>query len=156
VSGQLTPVIPTKAGTSNQENKGINTKNTLEEICARAEIDESLLDRKAVSLSGGQRQRVAIARAIAPAPDLLICDESVSALDVVVQNSILATLQKLREQKGLAILFVTHDLSVVRMLADRVYVMKNSKIVESGETEKLFAEPKDPYTYELLVAAGIK
>lgn len=130
-------------------------KDELPELCRLAEVPEEVLDRRPAGLSGGQRQRIAIARALAPSPDLLICDESVSALDAVVQNSILAMLEKLRKEKGLSILFITHDLSVVRMLTKRIYVMKNAQITESGTTEEIFTTPRDEYTKKLLKAAGL-
>jgi len=126
----------------------------LSELLALAEIDEELLDRRPERLSGGQRQRVAIARALATDPDLLICDESVSALDTVVQNQILATLDRLRRERGLAILFITHDLTVCRMIASRVYVMRDGKIVESGAARQLFENPREAYSKQLLAAAG--
>ncbi|MCL2492569.1 MAG: amidohydrolase family protein [Clostridiales bacterium] len=126
----------------------------LSELLALAEVDEELLDRRPERLSGGQRQRVAIARALATDPDLLVCDESVSALDTVVQNQILATLDRLRHERGLAILFITHDLTVCRMIASRVYVMLDGKVVESGETRRIFESPRDAYTRRLLAAAG--
>ncbi|MDR0876054.1 MAG: amidohydrolase family protein, partial [Clostridiales Family XIII bacterium] len=127
---------------------------TIEELLQLAELPAELLDRKPARLSGGQRQRVAIARALAPDPEVLILDESVSALDVVVQNQILGTIDRLRRERGLAILLITHDLSVVRMVASRVYVMNEARVVESGDTAQLFAAPKDPYTAKLLAAAA--
>lgn len=127
----------------------------LDELLTLSELPRDLLNRKPANLSGGQRQRVAIARALAPHPDLLICDESVSALDVVVQNQILKTLEKLRQERGLSILFITHDLSVLRMIADRVYVMNNGRIVESGTAEQIFLEAQDSYTQALIEAAAL-
>ncbi|MDR1068155.1 MAG: amidohydrolase family protein, partial [Clostridiales Family XIII bacterium] len=125
----------------------------LAELLALAEIPEELLGRKPAQLSGGQRQRVAIARALAPDPELLICDESVSALDIVTQNQILATIRKLSREKNLAILFITHDLSVVRALAGRVYVMNAARIVEEGITEDVFTKTRDEYTKTLIEAS---
>lgn len=126
----------------------------LEELISLAEVPTELLDRKPAKLSGGQRQRVAIARALAPRPDLLICDESVSALDVVVQNQILNMLEKLRRERGLAILFITHDLSVLRMIAGRVYVMNQGRVIEHGTTRQIFESAKDSYTKALIEAAA--
>ncbi|MDR3072542.1 MAG: ABC transporter ATP-binding protein, partial [Clostridiales Family XIII bacterium] len=123
-----------------------NSVSELGELLHLAEIPESLLDRKPVGLSGGQRQRVAIARALAPRPDLLVCDESVSALDILTRNQILQTIERLRRERGLAILFITHDLSIVRMLASRIYVMHQAKIVEEGSVEDIFHNTSDLYT----------
>ncbi len=102
--------------------------------------------------SGGQRQRIAIARALAPEPKLIIADEPVSALDVSIQSQILNLLKKLRADLGLTMIFITHDLGVVRYLADRIVVMYKGKIVEEGEAEALFANPQNDYTKKLLAA----
>jgi len=102
--------------------------------------------------SGGQRQRIAIARALAPEPKLIIADEPVSALDVSIQSQILNLLKKLRAELGLTMIFITHDLGVVRYLADRIVVMYKGKIVEEGEAEALFANPQNAYTQKLLAA----
>jgi peptide/nickel transport system ATP-binding protein len=106
--------------------------------------------RKPVALSGGERQRVAVARVLAAQPRILVCDEPVSALDMSVQAQILNLLIKLRSERGLGYLFITHDLSIVRQVTDRIYVMHRGRVVESGPTEEVLTNPRDPYTATLL------
>jgi len=113
---------------------------------------ESRLSSYPHQLSGGQRQRVMIAMALANGPELLIADEPTTALDVTIQAQILDLLADLKENEHMAMLFITHDLTIVRKIADRVYVMKDGEIVETGPTAELFANPQHPYTRKLLEA----
>jgi peptide/nickel transport system ATP-binding protein len=102
--------------------------------------------------SGGERQRIAIARALVTGPSVIAFDEAVSALDVIIRAQILKLLEELAQRLQVAFLFVSHDLQVVRAIADRIYVMRLGRIVEQGATEDVFSSPRDPYTQALLAA----
>jgi peptide/nickel transport system ATP-binding protein len=120
------------------------------DLMRQVSLDPGTMWRYPHEFSGGQRQRVCIARALAVEPALLICDEATSALDVSIQAQILNLLADLQQQRNLAYLFITHDLGVVRYFATRVAVMYLGRIVELGETERIFTAPRHPYTKALL------
>ena len=122
------------------------------ELMQQVGLKEEWYNRYPHEFSGGQRQRVCIARALALRPELVICDESVSALDVSVQAQVLNLLNDLKEQYGYTYIFITHDLSVVKFFSDRIMVMEKGRIVKEGPSDQLFANPQHPYTQRLLAA----
>jgi peptide/nickel transport system ATP-binding protein len=124
-------------------------------VLSEVGLSPELLDRYPRQLSGGQRQRVAIARALARRPDLLVCDEPVSALDVRTQAQILRLLRAVSTERGMAIVLISHDLAVVRELCERVLVLKDGQVVEEGGIERIFRSPSHPYTAELLAAMPV-
>ena len=149
IEKQIGEILLLHAGLS-----GAKARRRIVELLAQVGIrdPESRLQSFPHQLSGGQRQRVMIAMALANEPDLLIADEPTTALDVTVQAQILKLLKDLQTRLGMAILFITHDLGIVRKVADRVCVMKQGKIVEHGDVEAVFSAPQHPYTQELIAA----
>ena len=127
-------------------------KQKIETMIKRVGLNISDLDKYPHQFSGGQRQRIGIARALVLEPKLVICDEPVSALDVSVQAQIVQLLKSLQKEFGLTYLFITHDLRIVRHIADEVVVMRNGMIVESGKTDIIFQNPKTSYTKKLLAS----
>ena len=155
----LNPVLP--VGQQVEEGLRLHTSYTKEECKKRAldmlrEVElaevENIYNRYPHQLSGGMRQRIMIAAALVTEPKLLIADEPTTALDVTIQSQILKLLKKINEKHHTGILFISHDLGVIRRLCDRVIVMNQGKIVEMGTVEEIFQEPRQEYTKKLLAA----
>ncbi len=127
-------------------------RGRVRELLGRVGLDPAHYGRHPHEFSGGQRQRVGIARALAAEPRLIVCDEPVSALDVTTQAQVTALLSELQAELGLALVFVAHDLAVVRQVSDRVAVMRGGRIVEQGSVDEVYGSPRDPYTRRLLAA----
>lgn len=126
----------------------------VEQLLAEVQLDPSLAERRPAALSGGQAQRVAIARALAANPRLLVCDEATSALDVTVQAEVMALLAELQRSRGLSMLFISHDLALVRQICHRIVVLDQGRVVEAGPTAQVLANPRSDVTRRLVQASG--
>lgn len=143
---------PLKLNTKdNAETRLEKVRNMIEQVG----LEEQVLDKKPSELSGGMRQRVCIGLSLMQNPKLLIADEPVSALDVTIQAQILELLQKIRQEKNISILFISHDLRTMYHFCDRILIMRDGKIIEQGEPETMYRSPKEDYTKLLLQSAGI-
>jgi len=138
-----------KVGPKSRQEQNVYIQSLLEKV----DLDASYMDRYPHEFSGGQRQRIGIARALAVEPELIVCDEPTSALDVSVRAQVLGLLKKLQKESGLSYLFITHDLSIIDLVADEVAVMKEGKIVELGSVKEVMQNPQHDYTKTLLASA---
>lgn len=143
--GAVAEAVKVRQGMSNSDAK-VEATRLLQSIG----IGEALTSRLPELLSGGQRQRISVARALAAQPRLLIADEPTSALDQSAQAQLLNLLRRIQAERHLAILFISHDLGIIRYFTDRVYVMKHGRVVESGSTEEVFMDPQEDYTKGLI------
>ncbi|MBR7834297.1 ABC transporter ATP-binding protein [Actinospica durhamensis] len=150
----LNPSLTIGAALRDALRAGGRDRSEVGELLEMVGLPTAYARRRPRALSGGERQRVAIARALATRPDLLVCDEAVSSLDVSVQAQILNLIAELRERLGLAVLFISHDLAVVRQASQRVYVLYRGRVVEQGETADVLGSPRHDYTRELM--AGVE
>jgi len=135
--------------------RGAERKDRIDELLSLVGLEPSHANRYPHEFSGGQRQRIGIARAIALSPDFIVCDEPIAALDVSIQSQIVNLLESLQERLGLTYLFISHDLSMVRHIADTVAVMYLGKIMELAAVDDLYTDPKHPYTQALLSAVPV-
>lgn len=148
--GSLNPRMTIRAILQEAISQRQSNKQTIEQLLQMVGLDAAALDKYPHEFSGGQRQRICIARAIATGPELLICDEAVSALDLSVRAQILDLLEDLKRKLGLSLLFITHDLGVVQHIADRVVVMNRGKIIEEGPCGQVLKAPREEYARYLL------
>ena len=148
--GSLNPRMTIRAILQEAISQRQSNKQTIEQLLQMVGLDAAALDKYPHEFSGGQPQRICIARAIATGPELLICDEAVSALDLSVRAQILELLEDLKRKLGLSLLFITHDLGVVQHIADRVVVMNRGKIIEEGPCGQVLKAPREEYTRYLL------
>ena len=149
--GSLNPRMTVRAALEEGKGGGKGGRSA-EELLAMVGLDADALDKYPHEFSGGQRQRICIARAISVGPEILICDEAVSALDLQVRSQILDLLDGLKDRLGLSMLFITHDLGVVQRVAKRIVVMYRGRIVEEGRCAEVLGAPRDPYTRRLVAA----
>ncbi|MCR5848023.1 MAG: ABC transporter ATP-binding protein [Lachnospiraceae bacterium] len=134
----------------NNPTKRNNAEELILDILKEVELDPAVLEHYPNELSGGQRQRIGIAMALLTEPDILIADEPVSALDVTVQKQVIKLIKKLNKDKKLAILFISHDIKVVKEICNYIYIIKDGILVEEGDSDKIFNDPETDYTRDLL------
>ena len=148
--GSLNPRMTVRSVLTESLSFEQSNNRTIEQLLEMVGLDASALDKYPHEFSGGQRQRICIARAIASKPELLVCDEAVSALDLSIRAQILELLEDLKRKLGLSLLFITHDLGVVQHIADRILVMNRGKIIEEGPCGQVLRVPREEYTRYLI------
>ena len=148
--GSLNPRMTVRSVLAESLSFEHSNNRTIEQLLGMVGLDESALDKYPHEFSGGQRQRICIARAIAAKPELLVCDEAVSALDLSIRAQVLDLLEDLKKKLGLSLLFITHDLGVVQHIADRILVMNRGKIIEEGPCGQVLKTPREEYTRYLI------